>query len=380
MKSKFNIPDCKNFTGYKPCSPGYDCLENGCREENPFGKKILIINLDAMGDVIMTTAQLAGLKRKYPVSTIYWITLKNAFPLIQNNQYIDFPLEWSFENHLFLNQIEFDIILNADKSRNACSLHKSLNAKEKFGFTLNENGTIVPENSFADYDYLLGQNDQLKFRENQRTGQDILAETFNNDYRRDRYILNLTEEEKLFAADFRNSIAKSKNQIVIGFNTGCSLLYPNKKMTIEQHVEFINRLSTNQNYKLVLLGGPEDKDRNNKIKEICGDKVVLTPTQDGLRNGLCYIEVCDLVITGDSFGMHASIGLQKYILVWFGVSCWSEIDLYDYGKKFIPEDLFCSPCWKKVCPYNLECIQMVDLDGMIREVNNFYSNIFGKQT
>jgi len=379
MKSKFNIPDCKNFTGYKPCQPGYNCLEDGCKDENHFGVKILIINLDAMGDVIMTTAQLAGLKRKYPVSTIYWITLKNAYYLIRNNPFIDFPLEWKFENSLFLNQIEFDLILNADKSRSACSLHKSLKGKEKFGFTLNENGIIVPENSFADYNYLLGQNDQIKFRENQRTGQDILAETFNNDYQRDRYILNLTEKEKIFASDFRNSILKGKNQLVIGFNTGCSLLYPNKKMTVEQHVELISRLSTNKNYKLVLLGGPEDTDRNNQIKELCGEKVVMTPTNEGLRKGLCYIDVCDLIITGDSFGMHASIALQKYILVWFGVSCWSEIDLYDYGKKFIPKDLYCSPCWKKVCPYNLECIKMIDIVGMINEVNNFYSNIFLKQ-
>lgn len=378
MKSKYQIPDCKNFTGYKPCYPDHSCLEERCKDNLSFGKKILIINLDAMGDVIMTTAQLSGLKRKYPDSTIYWITLKSAYQLLQNNPLIDFVFEWNFENVMFLQQIEFDQVLNADKSRNACSLHKSLRAKEKYGFTLNENGVIIPENSLADYNYLLGQSDNLKFRINQKTGQDILSETFDNDYNRDRYILNLTEEEKLFVNEFKSSIVQDANELVVGFNTGCSLLYPNKKMTIEQHVELINHLSQNIKYKLMLLGGPEDTMRNNKIKELCGDKVINSPTTDGLRKGLCYIDVCDVVITGDSFGMHASIGLNKYILVWFGVSCWSEIELYDYGKKFIPQDLFCSPCWKKACPYNLECIQMIDLEEIVSEVNNFYKNIFLK--
>lgn len=271
MKSKFQIPDCKNFTGYKPCHPGYNCLEEGCKDDLSFGKKIVIINLDAMGDVIMTTAQLPGLKRKYPKSTIYWITLKNAYQLLQNNPLIDFAFEWNFESILFLQNIGFDLVLNADKSRNACSLHKSLKAKEKYGFTLNENGIIVPENSYADYNYLLGQNDNLKFRVNQRTGQDILAETFNNDYQRDRYILNLSQDEILFVDEFKKSIVKNSDELIIGFNTGCSLLYPNKKMRVEQQVDLINRLSQNKKYKLVLLGGPEDTERNNKIKELCGE-------------------------------------------------------------------------------------------------------------
>jgi len=374
-QSRFEIPKCKNFSGYKPCFPYYNCIENGCKENNPIGKKILIINLDAMGDVIMTTAQLHGLKRKYPESTIYWITLKNALPLLFNNPLIDYPLEWNFENILILQQMEFDIVLNADKSQRSCALHKLINAKEKYGFTLNEDGKIVPENSFADYNYLLGVDDYLKFRVNQKTGQEILAETWNNDYRRDKYILQLTQEEKNFAKEFRSKIIENSEQTIVGFNTGCSNLYPNKKMTIEQHVYLINELSKYSDYKLVLLGGPEDTERNQKIKELVGDKAILTPTNEGLRRGLCYIDVCDVVITGDSFGMHASIGLGKYVIVWFGVSCWTEIDLYDYGKKFYQEDLECSPCWKKVCPYNLECIERIDLNGIVEEVHRFHREI-----
>ncbi len=77
-----DIPDCKRFTGYKPCYPDHNCWEDGCKDKIDEGKKILIINLDAMGDVLMTTAQLPAIKRKYPVSTITWITLKNAAPLL----------------------------------------------------------------------------------------------------------------------------------------------------------------------------------------------------------------------------------------------------------------------------------------------------------
>ena len=75
---QISIPNCKRFTGYKPCFPDHDCLKDGCKDNIPIGTKILIINLDAMGDVLMTTAQLPALKRKFPESTIYWITDKNC--------------------------------------------------------------------------------------------------------------------------------------------------------------------------------------------------------------------------------------------------------------------------------------------------------------
>jgi heptosyltransferase-2 len=120
--------------------------------------------------------------------------------------------------------------------------------------------------------------------------------------------------------------------------------------------------------RVVLVGGPEDTLRNAEIARQAGAKAHNTPTTEGVRRGLCYVNLCDVVITGDSFGMHAAIGLKKHVIVWFGVSCPEEIDLFDRGIKLIPEGLECSPCWKQTCPYNLECIRMIDLDRISAEV------------
>ncbi len=42
-----------------------------------------------MGNVLVTTSLLPAIKRKYPESTVTWITLKNAAPLLQENPLID---------------------------------------------------------------------------------------------------------------------------------------------------------------------------------------------------------------------------------------------------------------------------------------------------
>lgn len=368
------IPDCKRFGGYKPCLPYKTCYEGCARPDMPFGKRILIINLDAMGDVLMTTAQLAALKRKYPESYIAWITLKPAAPLLAGNPLVDDVFVWDADNLLILEQMKFDIVLNADKSRRSAALAMKLDAKEKLGFGMNEKGQIIPLNSEAVYNYKLGIDDYFKFRINKRTGQDILAETFRLPYERDEYVLQLTEEESSLTSAYRESKGISKDDVVIGFNTGCSDLYPNKKMTVEQHLRLIDMFSRHERLKMLLLGGREDSERNKEIYDrslernpSLTSRLFSTPTEEGLRRGMVYENAADIVITGDTFGMHLAIALKKQVLAWFGVSCAEEIDLYDRGAKFAPDGLFCSPCWKRKCPHGLECIDSIDLEGIYNE-------------
>lgn len=368
-----NIPNCQRFTGYKPCYPDHNCLKDGCKDNSPIGTKILIINLDAMGDVLMTTAQLPSIKRKFPESSIYWLTLKNAAPLLYNNKYIYQVFTYDAESISILSEMKFNYVMNVDKSQRSCALLNSVNADYKLGFGLHEDGKIIPVNIGALYNYNLGMDDHLKFRVNQRTGQDYLAETFELDYQRDEYVFNFTDEELRFISDYKNECGILEYDKVIGFNTGCSNLYPNKKMTIEQHIYLIEMFLASKKFKIILLGGPEDEERNSIIASRFKGKIINTPTSQGVRKGACYEQLADVVITGDSFGMHLAIALKKYVIAWFGVSCWTEIDLYDRGVKLYQADLFCSPCWKKVCPYDLECIKMIDMERIISEVENYFN-------
>ncbi len=362
-------PDCKNFSGYKPCFPGTSCVTK-CRDPRPYGTRILLVNLEAMGNVLLATTLLQPIKRKYPVSTVSWITLPSSAPLLEHNPLIDRVYRWGPEAWMELQSRRFDIVMNIDKSVHTGAFLKTLSAKKTLGYGINENGAIIPLNREAEYNYRLGLDDELKFRINQKPSSQLLAEAVGLTYKRDEYILCLSREEEEFCRSYRHR-AGITAPVVVGLNTGCSPLYPNKKMTIDQHVVLIGELSKRSDVQIVLLGGPEDTERNAEIARQTEGKCISTPTTEGLRRGLCYEQLCDVVISGDSFGMHAAIGLRKHVIAWFGVSCPQEIDLFDRGVKLVPEGLLCSPCWKRSCPYNLECIQMIDLDRIVREVDAF---------
>lgn len=379
--SELKIPRCKNFNGYKPCFSYENCLENGCQHENDetkTGVKILIISLDALGNVLDNTPILYAIKRKFPVSTISWITMPGAEKILFNNPLIDKVFTWTDEQRMIVRQTEYDYVMNADKSDYACAFANEIKVKKKLGFLLNEDGKIIPANQGAVYSYVMGNNDNFKFKENTRSGVDIIHEVFELEYKRDPYVFILTDEERTFIENYKNEIGYDPKKTYVGFNTGCSNLFPNKKMTIEQHVTLITEMLKDKNLQVVLLGGREDTERNTLIYESLSEAdrktIIATPTTLGLRRGACFMDIADVVVTGDSFGMHMAIGLKKYIIAWFGLSCAAEIELYDRGAKLIPEGLWCSPCWKKVCPYNLECIQMIDLNKIISLTKEFSVN------
>lgn len=361
--------DCRHFNGYKPCFPGFVCRED-CPAFSAMGMRILIVNLDAMGDVLMTTAQLRAIREQWPKCFLTWITRSNAVGLLRHNAWIDRVVEWDEVTRMVLSRQRFDLVLNADKAADACAFVAGLNAAEVRGFTLSENGHVLPANEEAWYNFALGLDDHLKFRVNTRTGQEILAETWKLPWRKDPYLLTLSGEEQRFCDDRREEWGLRGKQVV-GLNTGCSLLFPNKKLTVEQQALLARILARDEEIVLLLLGGREDSERMEEIATLAAlpaDRLRITPSNEGLRRGICYEQLADVVVSGDSFGMHLAIALGKHVVAWYGVSCWEEIDLYDKGSKIIPAGLDCAPCWKKSCPHNLECMTRIDIEEVAARV------------
>jgi len=352
------VPDCRLFTGYKPCVPYKLC--EGCQDRIPLGTRILLVNLDALGTVLATTAQLPAIKRSYPNSHITWVTRKNALPLLANNPFIDHHVEWNDENRMVLLQQKFELALNADKSRPAAALMNLVNAEIKRGFGLNDNGAVVPLNAGAEYSFRLGVDDHFKFRINKRTGNDILAEAWEIEHpaQRDEYVLQLTAAELAECERWRNELGLGEAPLVIGVNTGCSELFALKKLELEIQAEAIRQIAAEMpEAKIILLGGREDTERNQRLVEMTHGVAISTPTTLGLRAGIILENLADLVVSGDSLGMHIAIALKKYVVAWFGLSCAAEVDLYERGIKII-RDLPCAPCWKKVCdmPHGPICV------------------------
>lgn len=372
--------DCKVFNGYKPCHPGWLCP--GCEEYHPIGDavktadrpqpsrplaglpkkpQILLINLGACGDVLRTTAILPAVKRKYPGAILTWLTDKSSMPVLQENSLIDRLIPYDEGTIASLRRERFDVVLNIDKDLRSAALTNQLRALQTFGFALWREGVIYPVNEAALELFDLGVNDDFRFFKNQKSLQQLFAETLELDCQRDEYILTLTSEEEAFVQSYRRKIGVPEGEPLLGINTGCSDRIPYRRFVFEKHVELIETLQKeNPGVKIALLGGREDTEVNHRLKERFGDRVIATPTTLGLRKGICFVKACDLVITGDSVGLHIAIALKKPVVVWFGPTSEHEIDLYDRGVKRVTQ-LTCHPCWKHFCDFEVKCNEVVEI-------------------
>ena len=341
--------DCRHFTGYKPCAFRRPCT--GCPHHDPVQTEILLINLDAMGDVLRTTAVLHPIRRAWPGARITWLTRARAVPLITHHPLVDRVLPLEPEAVLELEARRFDVLLNVDKSRVAGALARRIPAAERRGFAIDARGAIVPLTPDADYLYATGLDDDLKFRQNQKTEPELLCEAFGLSYRRDPYTLHLPDAARAATAGLPPR--------AVGFNTGCSPLYPYKKLPLAVQAAAIRRLSAHLGEPVLLLGGPEDAERNAALHAELGALVEPTPVSAGLLVGAAHVDRCAVVVSGDSLGMHMAIALQKHVVAWFGVTCPQEIELYGRGVK-LRADVGCAPCWRTGCDNTPRCYDRVE--------------------
>ena len=358
--------DCIHFNGYKPCGLNNLC-EDACVHYQAAGVRILVLHLGALGAVLRATCILKPLKRAYPQSQIFWLTDAPADKLLANNPLIDKVFTTSGDDVLRLASMEFDLGFAIDKAQKAAGLQRQLRVEEWRGFSAGAFGEILPANQEARELWELGLSDHKKFFVNTKPETQLLTEALGLEYQRDPYILALSPEELDLAFRRRSVWSQGGKKPVVGINTGCAAVLPYKKLTIEKHIELVRALHANFSVEVVLLGGPEDTYRNQAIAEQC--QALPSPTRKGIRDGLASVAAVDLVITGDSLGMHMAIALRKACVAWFGSTCAHEIDLYDRGEKVLAK-IDCGPCWKRSCDREIMCYDQVSIKSLLQAVFN----------
>ena len=349
---------CRHFNGYKPCPRSASCARERCASYAAAGPRILLVHLEALGAVLRSTSLVAAIRRRYPDCVITWVTKAPAQALLDG--VVDRVLTIAPEDLLRLAALEFDVGLIVDKSLAALGVLRHARVAQTFGFAADpRSGGIIPATAAATELWELGLDDARKFFVNKKSEQQLTHEALElGPYRRDGYEVRLNPHERVVANARR--VEWGAGRPVIGINTGCSPALPAKKLTVEGHRDLIRQLRADRRFdhaRLVLLGGPEDTARNAEIARRLD--VLETPTAGGLRDGLISVAATDLVFSGDSLGMHMAIGLEKWVVAWFGPSCAAEIDLFDRGEKIITRAP-CTPCWKRSCGRKSMCYDQVD--------------------
>ncbi|MFC1501233.1 glycosyltransferase family 9 protein [Elusimicrobiota bacterium] len=355
--------DCKHFPLDRPCSfhkkSGIKCIN--CTHYAPLNnssanKEILIIKLGAMGDVLRTTFLLKGLKQKYPNCKITWIVAKYSFDVLKNNPYI--KEIWINDEYTGTKLVlrKFDIVINLDLSPDSISLATLAIADNKLGFTMDrKKRKVISSNKYAKHWLKMSSFDDVK-KSNKNTYQYWMSKIVG--LPKDNYeIFTPLNKKSLEKAKRFAKSKKIQNDYLVGINPGAGGRWKYKKWTNKGYVEIIKKLS-DQKIKVLLFGGPEEKDLIEYLLKKSNNKAISTGTDNSLPDFFSLLNLCNVVITGDTLSLHAALGLKKKVLSVFGPTSANEIELYNRGVKVVTPAK-CRCCYLPFCNVSPNCMDLI---------------------
>ena len=353
--------DCRYFLGDRPCvwhkQSGVVC---NCDHYEKDDEHLLIIKLDAMGDVLRTTSLLPPLQEVHPRAAITWITRKESVPLLQGNPYIAEVLELGPDAFAHLLARTFDRVINLDASKVSASLAAAARSPRKDGFVLGPCGHVGATNPAARQWLEAGIFDEVK-RQGIATYQDRMAAILGLEGRPHRYVLQLQPNEVSRAREHLASIGFEPTRQAVGLNTGAGGRWPLKQWREKGYAELIRRLHKEHDVQFVLLGGPEEAERNERLKAVCGVPLVDPGCQNPIRHFAALVRHCDVVITGDTLAMHIALALERRTVILFGPTSAPEIETYGLGEKIVP-DMTCLSCYKTSCDFVPNCMDLISVE------------------
>jgi len=364
--------DCRNYRGDRPCTAGAaGVCPVACPQYSPQGKRILIIKLAALGDVIRTAALLPGLKAAWPQSHVTWVTRRSGVRTLANHPLIDRLLPFDAEAICHLQHERFDLCLSLDKEPGPCALAMRVDAREKRGIGLSSYGTPYPLNSECVPYFLLGLDDELKFRGNRKSYPQLMYEAIGLEYAGQRYQLYPTAAQQRRAAQVWRELGVGPGEVVVGLNTGAGHIFANKNWPAERFIELAQRLLAN-GWRVALLGGPEERAVNAGIARECPG-VVNTGCEHSELEFTALVRRCHMIVTGDTMAMHVAIAGGVPAVVLFGPTCPQEIDLYGRGEKIITT-LACAPCYRRECDRAPNCMAQIPVERVLAAVEHWVAH------
>jgi ADP-heptose:LPS heptosyltransferase len=350
--------DCRFFRGDRPCEwhkrEGVLCE---CSHYERVEEHLLIIKLDAMGDVLRTTALLPPLAAVHPHASITWITRRESVPLLQGNPYLTAIVEYGPDALIQLQARTFDRVINLDAGQASAALASIARSPRKDGFLLDAAGHVVPTNASARRWLEMGIFDDLK-RAGTRTYQERMADILGLRGMPHRYMFDLAPDERARGRDHFARLGLRPDGYVMGLNTGAGGRWQLKQWREEGYLELIARLAAEHPVQFVLLGGPDERERNERLKRRSPVPLLDTGCDNTVRHFAALVAHCDVVVTGDTLAMHLALALGRRTVVLFGPTNAAEIELYGHGEKVVP-DMTCLSCYKTTCDFNPNCMDLI---------------------
>ena len=336
-------------------------------------RRILIIKLGSIGDVVHTLPALADLKQSFPEAEIDWLVESKARVILNGNPWLHNVVEidthkwrrsWSLQTLAEMRRIasslrdrHYDVALDFQGLWKSAFLGKVSGAGKVIGFdrtTLKEPGCRM----FYD--------EQIKPAPAVRHVIDIYKELLRSlgvIPGPHRFHLPVPSEDRQYISQQLSS--RRMNDFIV-LNPGGG--WDTKNWAPENYALLHDKLRQEAGLPSVLTWGPGEELLVDRVLRACvGTPPVTFPTS--LYQLIALLRRAKLFVGGDTGPLHLAAACGTPIVGVFGPT-----DPLRNGP-FSPEDIVvshqvpCGPCYKRTCPiYHKECMRLVQVEEVFQAV------------
>jgi len=333
-------------------------------------KKILIIRLSSIGDIILASPLIRLVRKRFPQAKIDLVVCTEFEELVSSNpninQVILFDRQTGIKALLELckkiHQERYDLIIDLQKKLRSLIICLTSGAKQ-----------WVFYNKHSFLRFLL-----VKFKINRYLNTPFLANLYLKSIEKfgveddgqglefyiipskEMVILELLRREKI-----------GKKDILIGLAPGAH--WDTKRWLKERFIELANLLIQKKKAKIVILGGKEEVELSKEIETSLLTKPITAAGRLSLMETAALLKRCQVLITNDTGIMHMAAAVKTPVVAIFGPTV-KEFGYYPYrvANRVIDKDLPCRPCsiiGSSKCKINtFDCMRLISAKEVLEAV------------
>lgn len=319
-------------------------------------KKILIIRLGAIGDVVHTTIIPKAIKKAHPDWIVEYLTQSEIAPILENNPYIDKVHPWCRKDRKSIKYL----------LKTGCELFKS---RYDVVFCL----TNAIRNMILS---VMACPKRIVFR---KTGSGLWVEDFFYSAKsvfpelEKPDTLSLSVNEK-FIGEIKSRLDDcAKPHIVIIPGGGTDRNRQGRIWSLENWEKLSAELNQVYGGTIIVCGSKGERKYHEKIS---GNNIILTSGEYSLAQTSALLSLADLVISGDTGTLHIASAHNVKTLALLGSTSPDKIKPYGTNGYYISADTDCKYCWKKRCKYLHEgekytpCMEAITVDMVMKKIKD----------
>lgn len=184
--------------------------------------------------------------------------------------------------------------------------------------------------------------------------------------------LTTSAAEDLAAEQLLAGHGISSSHLLLGINAGASFGSA-KRWYPERFAGVAARLADSRAAKIVLFGGPDERELVEVIESELGGRCLNLAGKTTVRQLMALIKRCNFFVTNDSGPMHIAAAFGVPLVAIFGPTDHGGTAPCSDEAVIVRQPVDCAPCKLRVCPTDHRCMTAVSVDDVVQAADQLWN-------